>query len=122
MALNPSSGCPEGAPFVNSRKVPLRGDRYAVTQPALARNIPAHRPLRLRSQRNAAGLGRNLAARGKSLAGVACGFGSGSSLSKLRVFHSILVVSPPRSRAKSAARYRAGLSPRAAREKRQLRK
>ena len=29
--------------------------------------------------------------------GVACGFCSGSSLSKLRVFHSILVVSPSRS-------------------------
>src|ERR1039458_5189330 len=55
-----------------------------------------------------------LAARGKSRAGVACGFGSGSLLSKLRVFHSILVVSPPRSRAKSAARHRAGLLPRAA--------
>ena len=50
----------------------------------------------------------------KSRSSVACGFGSGSSLSKLRVFLSILVGPPPRSRAKAAAPRRAGLSPRAA--------
>src|SRR5437588_7278854 len=56
-----------------------------------------------------------LAARGETRAGIACVFRTGSSLSKLRVFHSILVVSPPRSHAKAAARHGAGVSPRAAR-------
>ena len=56
-----------------------------------------------------------LAARGETRAGVACVFCTGSSLSKLRVFLPILVVSPPRSRAKSAARHCAGVSPGAAR-------
>ena len=58
--------------------------------------------------------GKSLAARGETLAGVACVFHAGSSLSKLRVLQRILIASPPRSRVKSTARRRAAVSPRAA--------